>query len=369
MRSYMDDPDRERANPLSPREQEVAKLVAEAHTTEEIAAAARDQPQDRRAPPREHPRQARHARPRRADALDDPARAGGAVIRVAIADDHHAVRLGLHAAIRSEPGLVPVGAASDGGCAGAAAAHHRPRRAAARLPPARHRRADAVPAHQGRPAGARGDPLLGLRRRLDDRARAGGGRRRDRPQGRAGARPVRGDPRRRGRRARAAADLASRCCARPARRSIPRTCRCWRCSSTARRPADIAATLRIDRADAARPHHAHARAAEGPGPGLTRSLLRMPPNRGGSPPSSTRSIRARSPTPTATGSATSAASARTWTTSRRSGSTCCGCRRSTPRRRTTTATTSPTTRTSTRCSGRSRTSTRCSPTCTRAACG
>jgi DNA-binding NarL/FixJ family response regulator len=37
MRAYMDDPDRERANPLSPREQEVAKLVAEAHTTEEIA--------------------------------------------------------------------------------------------------------------------------------------------------------------------------------------------------------------------------------------------------------------------------------------------------------------------------------------------
>jgi DNA-binding NarL/FixJ family response regulator len=36
------------------------------------------------------------------------------VIRVAIADDHHAVRLGLHAALRSEPGLVPVGAASDG---------------------------------------------------------------------------------------------------------------------------------------------------------------------------------------------------------------------------------------------------------------
>ncbi|HET8952124.1 MAG TPA: response regulator transcription factor [Solirubrobacteraceae bacterium] len=37
------------------------------------------------------------------------------MIRVAIADDHHAIRLGLHAAIRSEPGLVPVGAASDGG--------------------------------------------------------------------------------------------------------------------------------------------------------------------------------------------------------------------------------------------------------------
>ena len=37
MRAHIDDPDLERANPLSPREQEVAKLVAEAHTTEEIA--------------------------------------------------------------------------------------------------------------------------------------------------------------------------------------------------------------------------------------------------------------------------------------------------------------------------------------------
>ena len=37
MRAYIDDPDRERSNPLSPREQEVAKLVAEAHTTDEIA--------------------------------------------------------------------------------------------------------------------------------------------------------------------------------------------------------------------------------------------------------------------------------------------------------------------------------------------
>jgi DNA-binding NarL/FixJ family response regulator len=34
------------------------------------------------------------------------------VIGVAIVDDHHAVRLGLHTAIRSEPGLVVVGAAS-----------------------------------------------------------------------------------------------------------------------------------------------------------------------------------------------------------------------------------------------------------------
>ena len=34
------------------------------------------------------------------------------MISVAVVDDHHAVRLGLHAAIRSEPGLVNVGAAA-----------------------------------------------------------------------------------------------------------------------------------------------------------------------------------------------------------------------------------------------------------------
>jgi DNA-binding NarL/FixJ family response regulator len=34
------------------------------------------------------------------------------VIRVAVVDDHHAVRLGLHTALRSEPGLVPVGTAA-----------------------------------------------------------------------------------------------------------------------------------------------------------------------------------------------------------------------------------------------------------------
>ena len=78
-------------------------------------------------------------------------------------------------------------------------------------------------------------------------------------------------------------------------------------------------------------------------------------------PSSTRSTRAASPTPTATASATCAASSAGWTTSPRSASTCCGCRRSTRRRRTTTATTSATTRTSTRCSARWPTSTSCSP--------
>ncbi len=35
------------------------------------------------------------------------------MIRVAVVDDHHAVRLGLHTALRSEPGLVPVGAATN----------------------------------------------------------------------------------------------------------------------------------------------------------------------------------------------------------------------------------------------------------------
>ncbi len=37
MRAYIDDPERRAAGPLSPREREVAKLVAEAHTTEQIA--------------------------------------------------------------------------------------------------------------------------------------------------------------------------------------------------------------------------------------------------------------------------------------------------------------------------------------------
>lgn len=35
------------------------------------------------------------------------------MIRVAIVDDHHAVRLGLYTALRSEPGLIPVGTAAD----------------------------------------------------------------------------------------------------------------------------------------------------------------------------------------------------------------------------------------------------------------
>jgi DNA-binding NarL/FixJ family response regulator len=37
MRAYLDDPDGRSRSPLSPREEEVTKLVAESHTTEEIA--------------------------------------------------------------------------------------------------------------------------------------------------------------------------------------------------------------------------------------------------------------------------------------------------------------------------------------------
>ncbi len=37
MRAYLDDPEREHASPLTPREEEVTKLVAEGHSTGEIA--------------------------------------------------------------------------------------------------------------------------------------------------------------------------------------------------------------------------------------------------------------------------------------------------------------------------------------------
>ena len=42
------------ADPLTPRELQVVKLVAEAHTSEQIAQLLVHQPQDRRAPSREH---------------------------------------------------------------------------------------------------------------------------------------------------------------------------------------------------------------------------------------------------------------------------------------------------------------------------
>ncbi len=61
-------------DPLTPRELEVLKLIAEGKTTKEIAGTARAQCQDGRAPPRRHPPPARHARPRRPHPLRDPPR-------------------------------------------------------------------------------------------------------------------------------------------------------------------------------------------------------------------------------------------------------------------------------------------------------
>ena len=59
MRDYLEraaDGEPRREDPLTPRELEVLKLVAEAHTSEQIAEMLVISPQDRRAPPREHPR-------------------------------------------------------------------------------------------------------------------------------------------------------------------------------------------------------------------------------------------------------------------------------------------------------------------------
>ena len=76
-------------DPLTPREVEIVKLIAEARTTREIAGDARAEREDGRAPPHEHPRQARDARPRRARPLRDPARTGRAVGESHPADGGH----------------------------------------------------------------------------------------------------------------------------------------------------------------------------------------------------------------------------------------------------------------------------------------
>ena len=68
-------------DPLTPRELQVLKLVAEAHTNDADRRRAGDQPQDRRAPSREPHGQARHARPGRADPVRDQARPGRALAK------------------------------------------------------------------------------------------------------------------------------------------------------------------------------------------------------------------------------------------------------------------------------------------------
>ena len=82
IRDYLDRAGRGEAtptDPLTPRELEIVKLVAEGHTSDEIAEALVISQEDRRAPPQPHPREARDARPRRADPLRHPARAGRAL--------------------------------------------------------------------------------------------------------------------------------------------------------------------------------------------------------------------------------------------------------------------------------------------------
>ena len=64
---------------LTPREEEIVKLIAEGHSSKEIADTAGHQRQDRRPAPGEHPAEARHARPARPDPLRHPRRAGRAL--------------------------------------------------------------------------------------------------------------------------------------------------------------------------------------------------------------------------------------------------------------------------------------------------
>ena len=67
---------------LTPREQEVVKLIAEAHTNKEIARDPAPVREDSRVAPRRRAAEARHARPRRAGALRDPPRAGRACSKI-----------------------------------------------------------------------------------------------------------------------------------------------------------------------------------------------------------------------------------------------------------------------------------------------
>ena len=79
VRTWMEDDSAGPREPLTPREQEVLKLIAEAHTNREIGAILHLAEKTVESHRGEHPAQARHARPRRARALRDPARAGRAV--------------------------------------------------------------------------------------------------------------------------------------------------------------------------------------------------------------------------------------------------------------------------------------------------
>ena len=66
---------------LTPREEEVVKLIAEGHSAREIADTPRDQREDRRPAPGQRAREARAARSARPHALCDPGRARRALTR------------------------------------------------------------------------------------------------------------------------------------------------------------------------------------------------------------------------------------------------------------------------------------------------
>ena len=75
IREWMDDGAEGPAIPLTPREEEVVKLIAEAYTNAQIAEILHLVGEDGRVAPRQRAAQARDARPGRARPLRDPARA------------------------------------------------------------------------------------------------------------------------------------------------------------------------------------------------------------------------------------------------------------------------------------------------------
>ena len=151
------------------------------------------------------------------------------MIRLLIVDDHPAMRAGLTAVLRAEPGMVPLATrlarprtssprCSARGPTSSLLDYHLPGTDGLRLC-RRLKRAGA---------GAGGAPVLGLRRRLAGDPGGPGRRRRAAEQERAGARSCST----RCARSRAASACCRRCRAScwppPPSSSSPSTCRCWR---------------------------------------------------------------------------------------------------------------------------------------------
>ena len=91
-------------------------------------------------------RRPRHGRdPRRSP---DHRHGGRHMIRILLVDDHPALRAGLTAVLRAEPGLVPLGTAADEEELWPALHRTKPDVVDPRLPRAARRRPAAVPAHQ-----------------------------------------------------------------------------------------------------------------------------------------------------------------------------------------------------------------------------